>query len=518
MSIAAEPHDASPPDLQWDGYALMVEKGDSGIDTLALDLDGTFFTDFAISHEASARLTFPFSPSGHSRLRLLLRAVRDGTALMDLPFAVELGKAGIDKGADDSPPPLAPPVAGEWLLPFSHDAMKAEAAIIIPVFNAPAAVAVCLDSVVNHTANDVRVIVIDDASDDPAIAPLLQRHADRPNWSVLRNPGNRGFSATVNRGMREADAADVVLLNADTEVAAHWLTGLRRAAVAREDIGTVTAVSDNAGAFSVPELERENPFPAGWSFADAARALWQQSGLAYPMLPTGNGFCMYIKRRVLAAVGDFDADAFPQGYGEENDFCQRAEAAGFVHVIAGNVLVKHARSQSFGVERRAALGRAGMAVLRERWPHYESAVGASLFSFERRVLDWRVRRAFAMAEPPRTRVLRIADAPSNAVVDLDIWDAVRDGEDMILRRHGGNEDIQIVERVPRWLAQVPTRALCARQALWEWLQRYAFERIEISVASEHATEVERLAKLLGISCARTPNGARMAARQQEPQS
>ncbi|MEO8460929.1 MAG: glycosyltransferase, partial [Dokdonella sp.] len=407
---------------------------------------------------------------------------------------------------------LAPPVAGEWLLPFACDAMKAEVAIIIPVFNAPAAVAVCLDSVVKHTPNDVRVIVIDDASDDPTIAPLLQRHADHPNWSVLRNPANCGFSATVNRGMRAAGAADVVLLNADTEIAAHWLTGLRRAAVSREDIGTVTAVSDNAGAFSVPELERENPFPAAWSFAGAARALWQQSGLAYPALPTGNGFCMYIKRRVLASVGDFDAEAFPQGYGEENDFCQRAEAAGFVHVIAGNVLVRHARSQSFGVDRRAALGRAGMTVLRERWPHYETAIAASLFSFERRVLDWRVRRAFAMAEPPRPRVLRIANAPNDmdGAVNSEIWEMLRDGEDTILGRHVDDTDVQIIERVPGWLPRVPARALRPRQMLWEWLQRYAFEAIEISVDSEHAAEVERLAGLLGISCARAPNGARMA--------
>ena len=96
--------------------------------------------------------------------------------------------------------------------------MKPEVAIVIPVFNAPAAVAVCLDSVIEHTPTDVRVIVIDDASDDPAITPLLQRHSDRPNWSVLRNPANCGFSATVNRGMHEAGTADVVLLNADTEV------------------------------------------------------------------------------------------------------------------------------------------------------------------------------------------------------------------------------------------------------------------------------------------------------------
>ena len=46
---------------------------------------------------------------------------------------------------------------------------------------------------------------------------------------------------------------------------------------------------------------------------------------------------------------------------------------------------------SVGSDRRQALGQAGMQVLRERWPNYESDVGRTLFSFARRVLDWRLR-------------------------------------------------------------------------------------------------------------------------------
>src|SRR5690606_10762342 len=131
---------------------------------------------------------------------------------------------------------------------------------------------------------------------------------------------NLGFTATVNRGLAEARDADVVLLNADAEVGPEWLAGLRRAAYSADDIGTATAVSDNAGAFSVPELEQANTLPPAWPFEASARALWQQAGLAYPELPTGNGFCMYVRREVLAVIGGFDAVAFPQGYGEENDF------------------------------------------------------------------------------------------------------------------------------------------------------------------------------------------------------
>ncbi len=161
----------------------------------------------------------------------------------------------------------------------------------------------------------------------------------------------------------------------------------------------------------MPELEEENAFPSEWTFDEAARALWHDAGTAYPELPTGNGFCMYIRRAAIDAIGAFDEAAFPQGYGEENDFCQRASARGFRHLIAGNVYVRHARSASFGHARRAALGIAGMAVLRERWPKYEADVAATLHSFERRALGWRVRRVFAAAgeTSPRLRVLNAGD-------------------------------------------------------------------------------------------------------------
>ena len=42
---------------------------------------------------------------------------------------------------------------------------------------------------------------------------------------------------------------------------------------------------------------------------------------------------MYIRRDSLNAVGLFDTEHFGKGYGEENDFCQRAAAAGWRNCI-----------------------------------------------------------------------------------------------------------------------------------------------------------------------------------------
>jgi len=299
--------------------------------------------------------------------------------------------------------------------------------------------------------------------------------------TVLTNPHNRGFTATANRGIAEAGDADVVLLNADAEVAPHWLAGLRAAAYARADTASATAVSDNAGAFSVPELERENPLPQGWTFHDAARALRQSAGHAYPRLPTGNGFCLYMKRAAITAVGVLDEAAFPQGYGEENDWCQRACTHGYTHVIAGNVLVRHARSQSFGHERRAALGAAGARVIRERWPAYDAQVGATLFSPERLALEWRVRRLYA-GTPPLPRVLAV-DA-DGTLEDAEVWKLTSAGGDRLLRDATG----AVVDRTPdRDLVPAFTR----------WLQRHAFERIAGRVPDDLAA----IARVFGVAAA-----------------
>lgn len=470
----------------WNGTQLRLELEPGELDTVALDVDGAHFLEAPLDANAQASLAFPFSPSGHEWLDLMPRRGRGGEALAERPLRVRLGAAGLG-AAQAPPPPLATLVTGAQPVPFGVDAAAAEVAVVVPVYDAPELVERCLDAVLARTAGRARLIIVDDASPDPRIAPLLARYAGVAGVEVLRNATNRGFTATANRGIDAAGRADVVLLNADTEVGPNWLSGLRRAACSHDDVGTATAVSDNAGAFSVPELEQANELPPGWSFERAARALWQQAGLAYPQLPTGNGFCLYIRRAVIERVGKLDEAAFPQGYGEENDFCQRAARAGFRHLVAGNVLVRHARSASFGEERRRSLGEAGMAVLRERWPDYEAEVGRTLFSFERRVLDWRVRRAYADAEAgTRPRLLWVgANAP--AIADAEVWN---------LRANGERNELVAQGRVVAANLWRADDAETSYRALWDWLQLHAIEGLLIAERKESAAEI--LCRLLDI--------------------
>src|SRR3546814_1847323 len=72
--------------------------------------------------------------------------------------------------------------------------------------------------------------------------------AGLPGITVIRNPSNLGYTRSINKGCELAANDDVVLLNSDTVVGPHWLRNLKVAAYGNDRIGTVTAISDNAGA------------------------------------------------------------------------------------------------------------------------------------------------------------------------------------------------------------------------------------------------------------------------------
>lgn len=251
------------------------------------------------------------------------------------------------------------------------------ATIIIPVYNAPDVTRECLRSVVAYTDLSVRVLVIDDCSPDPEVDRVVADLKGKANIRVVRNHRNLGYTATVNLGIHLAGQSDVVLLNSDTRVTPRWLDNLRLAAYSGERVATVTPFSDNAGAFSAPRINEANPRPEGMSDDDYARCVTRASERLYPEVPTGNGFCMYVRRAAIDEIGDFDAVSFPRGYGEENDFCVRATRAGWTHLIDDATIIFHVRSASFGSQRET-LVRAGRAIIDERYPEYTAAVRAFL--------------------------------------------------------------------------------------------------------------------------------------------
>ena len=297
-------------------------------------------------------------------------------------------------GCEELPLPRIPdPDSWAGLVPRARVAgTRAHVDVLVPVYGGRAQTLACLHSVLTaRSETPFELIVINDASPDRELAAELERLAGLGLFSLLTNPENRGFVWTVNRGMRLHRGRDVLLLNADTEVYDGCLDRLRAAAYRRRRTGTVTPLSNNATICSYPRFLHDNPYPLELPYSEldalAARANRGREVVA----PTGVGFCMYIKRACIAEVGFFNEKAFGKGYGEENDFCQRALRRAWRNIIAADVFVRHWGSASFQGEKAKRV-KAAMRVMDRRHPGYRSAVAAFIqrdpLAKLRARLDW----------------------------------------------------------------------------------------------------------------------------------
>lgn len=243
--------------------------------------------------------------------------------------------------------------------------------VIIPIYNAVNALRRCLQSIRRHDCAIAHLLLINDASPDPQIeSELADLKPFRCSHEVLRNTKNLGFVGSVNRGFAHTQG-DVLLLNSDTIVTEGWLQALERCAASNKKIATVTPFSNNAEICSLPDFCRPNPEPADPErYAKAARIAGTPS---YPELPTAIGFCMWIRRAALVALGDFDRATFGRGYGEENDFCMRASAHGWRSVICDDAYIVHQGGQSFSAEGISPGGE-NLQRLVARYPHYNAKI------------------------------------------------------------------------------------------------------------------------------------------------
>lgn len=307
-------------------------------------------------------------------------------------------------GATDAAEPMLTPSSVELLR------LMPPVTIVIPVYNAFEELKKCIGALIRNTTTDAQILLINDASTDPRVSPFLEELKGSEGITVLSNHENLGFVQTVNRGFAEA-AGDVVILNSDTEVTPRWLENLKAAAYSNPLVGTVTPLSDNAGAFSAPQPGVANAVPGGLPRDDLGRLVTRNSARRYPSGPTGNGFCMYLKRAFLETVGGFDAEHFPRGYGEENDLCMRGLKAGWQNVIDDATYVFHHRAASFGAEKQVLLETA-QRQLEGLHPEYRTLVSEFLGSSELAQAQSHVRRAFEKAEElagsrVRTRILYV---------------------------------------------------------------------------------------------------------------
>ena len=237
--------------------------------------------------------------------------------------------------------------------------------IILCVYNALDDTKRCLNSILSKTTYPYSLTIIDDASAAEVRDYLNAFAAGLNDVRVISHSENLGYSKSTNRGLAEARADWVVLLNSDTVLTTGWLEGLVNCALSDAANAAVGPLSNAAGRQTITAANDRSLSGGPEQMAALTK---QVAKKLYPQVPVLIGFCTLVSLPALKEIGYLDAINFP-GYQVDWDMSLRLLSAGYKLRIAEDVYVHHGSGVSFGRgEKRDRLLAEGGQRLQEIWP------------------------------------------------------------------------------------------------------------------------------------------------------
>ncbi|MBX3749986.1 MAG: glycosyltransferase [Opitutaceae bacterium] len=229
--------------------------------------------------------------------------------------------------------------------------------IVIPSRNRPDLLQPCLDSLARTVPRDsVAVIVVDDASDDPAALEYLAGLPARADLrvTVLRapaDPAGFNYSRLVNLGTARATTPLVLHLNNDVEaIAPGWLEDMVgwMSVTGVGIVGAKLLYPDGTLNHAGISLSREDGLPHVLFEREPA------DDLGYLFLPHAartvaavTGACLLTRTDLYRQLGGFDEQDLRVAYNDV-DFCLRAGLAGARTVYTPQAVLRHRGSASRG--------------------------------------------------------------------------------------------------------------------------------------------------------------------------
>lgn len=188
----------------------------------------------------------------------------------------------------------------------------------------------------------------------------IERNTLLPHYNVVigdNSEENLGFAGRVNACIRATDGEFVMLLNDDTVVPRGWLRNLVHVLRREEEVACVGPLS------TAPSQ------PHQWVHSVAARighnlpanGYMTHDSLGLEML---SFWCTLFPRAKFDELGLLDEDFFI--YGEDDDWCRRAKAAGYKLALDLSTVVRHDHRQSYGPLQREH-HRKARAILERKW-------------------------------------------------------------------------------------------------------------------------------------------------------
>ncbi|MFZ5644998.1 MAG: glycosyltransferase family 2 protein [Bacillota bacterium] len=226
--------------------------------------------------------------------------------------------------------------------------MKDPVSIIIPVFNKVEYTNECIASLMSTIPADTEVIIVDNGSTDGTGQYLSTLP---PNFRVITNDVNMGYSKACNQGASLARGRYLVFLNNDTIALPNWLEEMVKTAL-DASIGVVgsrllypNGTLQHAGVILVES--KQEPLMALHSFYNMPGDLPEANVPRDYQVVTGA--CLLIKREVFYEVGGFNEE-YINSY-EDVDLCLKARQAGHRVVYCPTSVLYHHESVSEGRHR-----------------------------------------------------------------------------------------------------------------------------------------------------------------------
>lgn len=179
------------------------------------------------------------------------------------------------------------------------------------------------------------VVVVDDRSPDAAAAVVGEFASVR----LIVHEENLGFASACNTGFDATDGSVVIFLNSDAVLTRPALIRLVEATIP-STVGLAGPIGDNVGYFQGSDFRLGGVDQVLLHATDFAYRNARDEAVSMLV-----GFCLAIKRSVLAEVGLFDT-SYGKGLFEDNDLCYRVQRAGYQLALCHRAFVSHVGSQS----------------------------------------------------------------------------------------------------------------------------------------------------------------------------
>jgi len=221
-----------------------------------------------------------------------------------------------------------------------HPVRTSRVSVVILNWNGKDDTLECLQSVNQMDYPNYEVVVVDNGSADNSVAAIKQRF---PDVVLLETGKNLGYAGGNNVGIRYslANGADYVLiLNNDTVVDSQLLRCLVDAGHVIPNAGVLGPANffcdDPTFIWTIGARRRYEPIP---HYEMLGRRTTADSWPASVRMDAIAGSAMLVSGRVLQEIGYLDERFFLCF--EELDFCDRANAAGFICVFVPSAKVWH---------------------------------------------------------------------------------------------------------------------------------------------------------------------------------